>query len=284
MTGSETASPTLVSVHGGHTAQFGDGADSLEEVVGAYAARGFEWVGITEHIPPVSTEFLSPEEIAAGPTAESRLHRFAEYFSVARELQSRYQDSIRVLIGFETECCTGYIQHVESLRNRFQPDYIVGSIHHVRDIIIDWTPEQYAQASELVGGIDALYCEYFDQQHELITALRPKVIGHFDLIRMHDKDYRQRLEQPKIKERIRRNLELIKELGSILDFNLRAFEKGATEPYVSQSILQMALELGVLCAPGDDSHGVATVGLHLERGIEILQQTGFSTDWPVPSH
>ena len=113
--------------------------------------------------------------------------------------------------------------------------------------------------------------------------LKPEVVGHFDLIRMHDKDYRQRLEKPRIREKIQRNLEKIKELGSILDFNVRAFEKGGTEPYVSRSILEMALGLGVPCVPGDDSHGVAGVGLNVERGIEILEQTGFSTNWPIPT-
>ena len=109
------------------------------------------------------------------------------------------------------------------------------------------------------------------------------MVGHFDLIRMHDRDYRQRLETSEIRERIRRNLEKIKNLGSILDFNVRAFEKGESEPYVSGSILKSALDLGVPCVPGDDSHGAAGVGLHVEKGIAILKQAGFSTDWPIPA-
>ena len=55
-----------------------------------------------------------------------------------------------------------------------------------------------------------------------------------------------------------------------------------SEPYVSESIWRMALALGVPCVPGDDSHGVAGVGLHLERGMEILKLSGFSTDWQLP--
>ncbi len=273
----------LVSVHGGHSGQFCNHAsDALEEIVRAYVDRGFEWVGITEHIPPVSEEFLFPEETEDGLTPELMYDRFAEYISVARELQIEYRDSVRLLVGFETECYTGYEAHVASLRSRFQPDYIVGSVHHVRDIVIDGSPESYAHAIEVVGGIDALFCEYFDQQYELLEILEPEVVGHFDLIRMHDKDYHGRLQSPEVRERIRRNLQRIKELGAVLDFNVRAFEKGGTEPYVSGSILKMALDLGVPCVPGDDSHGVAGVGLNVERGIEILEQHGFSTNWPVP--
>ena len=278
-----STSAPLVSIHGGHSGQFGDGSDSLEEIVCAYIHNGFEWVGITEHIPPVSARFLLSEKIEEGHTTESLLERFAEYNSVARLLQSKYRDSIQILVGFETECYTGYVAHVESLRSRFQPDYIVGSVHHVRDTVIDGSQQLYAQAIEKVGGIDALFCEYFDQQYELLGVLKPEVVGHFDLIRMHDKGYLQRLEIHAIKARVRRNLEKIKELGSILDFNVRAFEKGGTEPYVSRSILEMALDLGVPCVPGDDSHGVAGVGLNLEKGIEILEQTGFSTEWQIPS-
>ena len=56
-----------VSVHGGHT-RFGDGEDSLAEVVHEYARQGFAWVGLTEHIPPVSDDFLFHGELEAGET------------------------------------------------------------------------------------------------------------------------------------------------------------------------------------------------------------------------
>ena len=53
----------FVSVHGGHSGQFCNHvSDALEKIVRAYVDRGFEWMGITEHIPPVSEEFLFPEE------------------------------------------------------------------------------------------------------------------------------------------------------------------------------------------------------------------------------
>ena len=273
----------LVSVHGGHSGQFcSHASDSLEAIVDEYAAQRFTWVGITEHMPPVSDEFLYPDEIEAGLTARSIYDRFTEYFPVARALQHDHRDSLQVLVGFETECYTGYDRFVKDLRAAFNPDYIVGSVHHVRDIPIDGTPEQYAQAAAASGGLDELYCDYFDQQLQLLELLKPEVVGHFDLIRIWDSGYHARLGRDPIKDRIRRNLEKVGELGSIMDFNLRAFEKGGTEPYVSQPILEMALELGIPCVPGDDSHGVAGVGLHVEKGIEILNQHGCSTDWLLP--
>ena len=270
-----------VSVHGGHT-RFGDGEDSLAEVVHEYARQGFAWVGLTEHIPPVSADFLFPSEIAAGESIASKRAKFDEYFRVGRTLQKEYRGKLDVFVGFETECCRGYIEHVEELRRQYEPDYIVGSVHHVGDVVIDWTTELYGEAAAKAGGIVELYCAYFDQQFELMGALKPAVIGHFDLIRMHDKDYVERLQVPVVKDRVRRNLERAKEIGAILDLNVRALEKGASEPYVTGSILEVAHELGVPCVPGDDSHGVSTVGRHLEVGIALLQSAGFDTDWPRP--
>jgi hypothetical protein len=59
--------PAYVSIHGGHSGDFCCHAlDSLEDMVKAYIKKGFAWVGISEHMPPVTDAFLYPEERAAG--------------------------------------------------------------------------------------------------------------------------------------------------------------------------------------------------------------------------
>ncbi len=117
----------------------------------------------------------------------------------------------------------------------------------------------------------------------MIKSLCPAVVGHFDLIRIFDPDYRSRLEQAEINSKVRRNLGLIKELGLIMDFNLRALAKGADEPYITTSILKQAREFEIAVVPGDDSHGLSSVGNYMERGIRILQEHGFSTAWQKPT-
>ena len=116
----------------------------------------------------------------------------------------------------------------------------------------------------------------------MIKLLKPAVVGHFDLIRIFDPEYKSHIVNPKIQEKIIRNLELIKELDLIMDFNLRALLKGADEPYISEPILKLAKELDIAVVPGDDSHGIQNVGLNVEKGIEILKSHGFSTDWKAP--
>lgn len=272
-----------VSVHGGHSGQFCNHAtDALEDIVNLYIEKGFSWVGITEHTPALSEELLYTDQRQAGLTPEFLLERFGSYMAECRRLQGKYRDQIELFAAMEIETYSGYEEFVPLLLARFKPDYIVGSVHFVNDINFDYSKSMYDRAAESAGGLDDLYLRYFDLQYDMIKRLKPSVVGHFDLIRIFDPDYRARLAKSKMIEVMRRNLSLVKELDLILDFNLRALHKGASEPYITDSILEMVKELEIVIAPGDDSHGLSTVGNYFDQGISILQQHGISTAWERP--
>jgi histidinol-phosphatase (PHP family) len=273
-----------VSVHGGHSGEFcNHAANTLEEVIQAYIAQDFQWVGITEHAPAYSDDLLYTDQKEAGLTPEFLLARFGAYMRECRRLQGKYRDSITIFAAMEIETYRDYHQFVPHLCRLFEPDYIVGSIHFVNDINFDYSPQQYAKAVAASGGIDELYEAYFDLQYEMVRCLQPAVVGHFDIIRIFDPGYRGRLRKPAIAAKVERNLKLIAELRLIMDYNLRALHKGADEPYITESILNRAHELGIAVVPGDDSHGVATVGNYMERGISNLQRHGFSPPWQTPA-
>lgn len=274
---------SLVSVHGGHSGQFCSHAtDSLEEIILSYIDKKYSWVGITEHTPAISEALLYPDQRATGLTPKFLIHQFTKYFKECKRLQDKYRADIEIFVAMEIETYTGYKDFVPALTKKFQPDYIAGSVHFVNDIGFDYSKEQYDKAAVAVGGTDALYCDYFDLQYEMIQFIKPAVVCHFDLIRIFDPEYKTRLKKPEIVQRIQRNLALIKELDLILDFNLRALIKGADEPYISQSILRTARELVIAVVPGDDSHGLSSVGANMQLGITILEENGFSTDWKQP--
>ena len=272
-----------VSVHGGHSGTYcGHAQDNLQQVVARYAECGFAWVCLTEHMPPQQDHLRPPEETAQDLSIAHLQSRFADYMDQARQLQQAYAGQLEILVGFETEAYTGYQEEVQQLIDQHQPDMLVGSVHHVRDILFDGSAQHYAQAVDACGGIEALYCEYFDRQLELINHFEPAVIGHFDLIRIYDSDYPARWQVPEIRERCLRNLNRIKELGLILDLNVRAIKKGASEPYLSEPWMRYAIDNQLAMATGDDSHGVADVGTHLEQAVQVLLDRGGHTDWRKP--
>ncbi len=276
-----------VSIHGGHSGQFCNHAqNTLEEIVLAYINAGYPWVGITEHMPPVSEAFVYPEERREGLNTRLLTERFATYITTCRRLQFRYANEIQILVGFETETYSGSLDLAKTLIERFSPDYVVGSVHHVADIPFDYDKQSYRLAADHCGGVDGLYHAYFDQQLEMINILKPRVVGHLDIIRIYDPDYRARLIQPAIWEKIVRNLVRIKQLDLILDFNLRPLTRGEDEPYLYTPILEKACAMGIEVIPGDDSHGVrdiAHIGHFMQQAIRTLRAVGLPVRWNPPS-
>ena len=278
-----TTHPVRVSVHGGHSGEFCHHAtDSLADVVGAYVEQGYGWVGITEHMPPIRDDQRYPDEVAAGDSAGQLQARFDRYVGECRRLRDEYRDRIEILIAFEIETYPGSEPFIRELQKRHEFDYFVGSLHHVDDVGIDVTPEDYSRAVKAQGGVQNLYIRYFDLQYDMIESLCPAVVGHFDLIRIFDPDYRASLALPAVRERAFRNLKLVRELDLILDVNLRGFDRAASEQYPTRDLLGEAIRLGVRVVPGDDSHGVSSVGRNWDEGVRLLRELGADCRWTKP--
>nr|WP_321403913.1 histidinol-phosphatase [uncultured Desulfobacter sp.] len=273
----------LISLHGGHSGQFCCHAkDSLEDLIKAYISKGFKAVGISEHMPPPEHRFLYPDELEQGLSVKDLEERFLNYFLELERLKQKYRSDIRIFKGFETETVTGSPALVRALIQQFKPDYIVGSVHHLKDQCFDYSRQAYDAIAAQFNGLDRMYTAYFDVQYEMIRDLHPFVVGHFDLIRIYDPDFERRLETPKISKRIRRNLSLIKDLGLVLDYNLRPLAKGEKMPYLTPAILAMAKDLGIPVVPGDDAHSKEQAGMFVDTAVQSLKDMGFSTTWPKP--
>jgi histidinol-phosphatase (PHP family) len=158
----------------------------------------------------------------------------------------------------------------------------VGSVHHLNDRCFDYSRQDYEAIAADFKGLDAMYTAYFDAQYKMILDLHPFVVGHFDIIRIYDPDFEARLDKPEIAERIQRNLSVIKELGLVLDYNLRPLAKGKKMPYLTPAILERAKALGIPVIPGDDAHSKEQAGMFVDRAVQSLKDMGFSTNWPTP--
>ena len=274
-----------VSVHGCHSAQFCDHAEGqLEDFVKAYIEKGFSWIGTTEHMPAEKDLYLPPEERARGLSAKDVQHRFGQYIQEAFRLKEAYKDQIQIYVGFETEGYIGAGIWAQKLIRQYRPDYVVASVHHIHGHAFDHSPEEYEKALFAMGSPENLYNAYFDRQYELFRYLSPQVVGHFDLIRIFDPNYEDHFQIPSVWARIERNLAFMKEHQAIFDFNLRAFAKGAKEPYICRPILKRVLELGIKVVPGDDAHSPEDCGKFIDQGLEVLKKAGVTGpfDPPIP--
>lgn len=108
-------------------------------------------------------------------------------------------------------------------------------------IPIDYDHRLYRDAREQSGGTDEkLFEDYFDLQYEMLKALKPPIVGHFDLIRLlSDNPDASFMQWAGVWRKVLRNLDLIIEYGGILELNSAAWRKGLSEPYPKAEICRV---------------------------------------------
>ena len=261
-----------VSLHGGHSGPYCEhAAGSLRDTLEAAVAVGFSVYGVTEHAPRSEARFLYQSERDKGFTVERLERDFEAYAAECSRLQREFQDRLVVLRGFESEVvpATVYADTMRALRKQYAFDYVVGSVHHVREISIDETPARFRTALEECGGLEQLFERYYALVAEMIEVLEPEVVAHFDLPRLHA-PVGADLATPRIRRAAERALETARTHGCILDLNTAAWRKGLSDPYPAPWLVRCAAEAGLPFCFGDDSHRPSQVGFGMEQAREYL--------------
>jgi histidinol-phosphatase (PHP family) len=180
--------------------------------------------------------------VEAGGTVASLLENEAAYFKEAVRLKEKYAASIHIPIGFEIDWIRELsLTLIHNSLDKFPFDFFIGSVHHVHTIPIDYDLPFYRRAREIAGGTDEkLFEDYFDSQFDMLKALKPQVVGHFDLIRLKSDDPERSFSQwPGVWKKILRNLDWVAEYGGILELNSAGLRKGMKEPYPGEEICKV---------------------------------------------
>ncbi|CEP13812.1 hypothetical protein [Parasitella parasitica] len=264
-----------------HSGQFcKHGYGLLEDVVKEAIRKGFYAYGLSEHMPRYAESELYPEELEANCTPETLETTYADFQIEAKRVQQKYKNQIHILIGAEIEFINkDYAQHVSNLRNVYKADYVVGSLHHVNSVPIDFSPELYAEALGQVNSLKDLYTQYFDEQYTMLRSVQPEVVGHFDLIRIFA-DQRvadETLLQPEVWERVVRNIDLVVAYGGLFEINSRSWKKGLLDAYPQRDIIKAILKKNGKFTLSDDCHGPNDVGLFYERLPAYLKENQIDT-------
>lgn len=271
-----------------HSGQFcpGHAKDQLEDIVQHAISMGYKTMGLTEHMPRYSAAELYPEELDDPQALSSLPPRHLAFLAEAARLRSLYSSRIRILIGFESEWIgsgSAYLPRVRALASDPAVDYFVGSVHHAAGVPIDYDAAFYARAVAACGGTEErLYASYYDSQHEMLTGLRPKVVGHFDLVRLLSSEPGRKLrgwDGGRVWAKVRRNLEVVAAYGGLLECNTSSLRKGLDEPYPCREVAEEWLRLGGRFTMSDDSHGIAQVATNYGRGLQFLESLGVGEVW-----
>lgn len=207
----------------------------MQDVICAAISKQLTVYCLTEHMPREGRDHY-PEE--AGVDLFSL---FKNYVITARHLQKKWSSNIKLFVGMEIDWIRPSSESfIKRLLQEYQLDIFIGSVHHVHEIPIDFSAELFSQAQNKSGSLEKLYEDYFDSQYEMIRALRPPIIGHFDLIRLKSSAPNESFQQYEVTwSKILRNLRAIKEYGGILELNSAGLRKGLDEPYPGLEICRV---------------------------------------------
>lgn len=269
------APPWRVSLHGGHSGEFCDHAvGTLREVLDAAVAARMAVFGVSEHAPRSADHLLYVDELRMGWDTTRLARMFDDYCREVEALAAEYADRLTVLRGFEIEIAPGdtWLDEMTALRDRGF-DFVVGSVHHVDDILIDGPLDQFERALAGRGGLEPLAIAYYDAVADMVTRFRPDVVGHLDLVRKNGRHYGP-CETPAVRRAALRALDAVEAAGCILDLNVAALRKGLPTPYPDRWLVAEAARRGVPFCFGDDSHGPDQVGTGLDAGRRYLLECG----------
>lgn len=229
--------------HHSHSGQFcpGHARNTLEEMVQTAIAKKMQVFAVTEHMPR-HDEDRYPEEVESGTTMESSFANQAAFFAEASRLRDKYRGQIDIPIGFEADWVRPEAASlIERLLRAHPFDFWVGSVHHTHSIPIDYDRAMYIRARDVAGGSDDKLAEdYFDLQLSMLQAMRPPVVGHFDLIRLKSDNPDVRFQSnPSVWRRILRNLDFIVSYGGLLEINFASLRKGLLQPYPEADICKV---------------------------------------------
>lgn len=275
--------------HHSHSGEYvAHGSDTLDGVTGRAIEMGFDVFCMTEHMPRLKEEFIYPEEKEKHYDVGQLQAIFDDYYNHARRIQA---DSwakgchTKFLVGLEVEGIDiDHIEYTSTIRQKYGIDMVVGSVHFVRGIPIDFDKAQFARVLELCGSFRQLALEYFQLQYKVIDRLHPEVIGHFDLIRLFmdgaeiDESTGKKLSDvsietdwPDVWNQIKINLQLANSYGGLIELNSSAIRKGWNTPYPQFDVAK-AVKLyndGRFCL-SDDSHSIAQVGLNYHKVLDYV--------------
>lgn len=228
--------------HHSHSGQFcGHAVNTLEEVVKDAIRKGMTTFCLTEHVPREEIDFYPGEAKVHTQTSLAKL--YDDFYHEARRLQKAYADKIQLFVGFEGEWIRESSRTIiEGLLAKYELDLFIGSVHHVHTVPIDYDTAMYRQARETAGGTDErIFEDYFDAQYEMLKALKPPVIGHFDLIRLESDDPNRSFTFSNgVWARLIRNLKYIAEYKGVMELNSSSLRKGMNEAYPKVEICRVS--------------------------------------------
>jgi histidinol-phosphatase (PHP family) len=223
--------------------------------------RGIEELGVAEHV-----------------------HRFAQALEVwqhpfwqrfAHDDLDAYCDWVRgdtdLRLGIEADFLPGREDRTANLLDGRGWDFVVGSVHFLRDDALDVETWDVWKGS---ARPDQVWRRYFETLGEAARSGMFDILGHPDLVKVWGP------ERPRPDGDLRRFYDVamdgIAESRIAIEVSTAGLRKPVREIYPARAFLEMCLEAGCPVALSSDAHVPDQLGDRYEQALELLEAVGVS--------
>ena len=173
-------------------------------------------------------------------------------------------------LGIEADFVPGREDRMASLLDAREWDYVVGSVHFLRDEAVDMRGSDWDVWRS--GDPDKVWRRYFETLGEAARTGMFDILAHPDLVKVWGGD------APMPDGDLRRFYELamdgIAESDVAIEVSTAGLRKPAGEIYPATPFLEMCLEAGRPVALSSDAHVPEDLGHEYERAVEWLTDVG----------
>ncbi len=172
-------------------------------------------------------------------------------------------------LGIEADFVSGAEDRIANLLQARDFDYVVGSVHFLRDQSLDM--EDWSVWASTRSAED-IWRRYFQTLGEAARSGLFDILAHPDLVKVWG------AERPLPEGDLRRYYELamdgIAESGIAIEVSTAGLRKRAQEIYPAPALLEMCLEAGCPVALSSDAHRPEDIGADYEQALELLASLG----------
>jgi histidinol-phosphatase (PHP family) len=172
-------------------------------------------------------------------------------------------------LGIEADFVPGAEDRTANLLQARDFDYVVGSVHFVREGAVDMDDYSVWDSGR---SVEQIWQRYFQTIGEAARSGLFDVLAHPDLVKVWGS------ERPLPEGDLRRYYELaldgIADSGIAVEVSTAGLRKRVAELYPAPAFLEMCLEAGAPVALSSDAHRPQDIGADYDRALELLGELG----------
>jgi len=233
---------------------FSDGKKDLSDYVDEAVRRKIDEIGFSDHM------HLNK---AVWPTMN--FTDLPNYVNKITQLKKASKISIKM--GLEVDFVPSKMNKLMRMINKFNFDYLMGSVHFIGNWTIDDEKQIYKWKRK---NIDEVYQQYFALVQNMAKSELFDIVGHLDLVKKFN--FRPKKD---ITSLLLETVEIISKSKMCVEVNTAGLRKPCREVYPSEKLIKMCFDNGLPITLGSDAHSPEEIGTDFEKAINLLRKIGY---------